>query len=444
MPAAAAAAQYHGQVTFGAYPVPGVSVTLKQGANSFTTVTDAGGLFHFDALADGPAKVEIQMQCFVTVKSDVTISEHTPEASWKLSLLPLDRIIALSKLAPAEPSLPAASVTAPAAQAGAAQLPRPQQNEQAANGLLVNGSSNNAATSRFSLDEAFGNRRPTGKSLYTGGLALIFDNSALDARPYSLSGLETPKSAYNRITGVVTFGGPINIPHLMPNGPNLFVAYEWTRDHTAAAESGLVPTAAERTGDLSGILNALGQPMPIDNPATGQPFAGSIVPVSPQAQALLRLYPLPNIAGTTLYNYQVPVLNSSHQDAVLSRLNKNIGRKDEVYGGFNLQSTRAGNANLFGFTDTTDTLGLNTNIHWSHRFGPRFFIYSSYKFSRLRTDVTPYFANRENVSGSAGITGNNQEAAYWGPPSLSFAGGIADLSDGESSFNRAPCTRCLL
>jgi hypothetical protein len=442
MPAYAAAAQYYGRVTFSGAPVPGVSVTLTQGAKQLSTVTDAGGLFHFDGLADGPAQLKIQMPCFTTVKAEVAIGDHlgdhAPAATWKLTLLPLDKIIALSKLGPSAPSLPPSSVTATGAHAETPDMLRPHtpENEQAANGLLVNGSSNNAATSRFSLDEAFGNRRPNGKSQYTGGLSFVFDNSALDARPYSLSGLETPKSAYNRITGVLTFGGPINIPHLMPHGPNLFVAYAWTRDRTAEAESGLVPTAAERAGDLSGLVNALGQPVPIVNPATGLPFAGNMVPVSPQAQALLALYPLPNIAGTTLYNYQAPVLDSSHQDAVFSRLDKNIGRKDEVYGGLNLQSTREGNADLFGFTDTTDTLGLNTNVHWSHRFGPRFFIYSSYKFSRLRTEVKPYFADRENVSGRAGIGGNNQQPAYWGPPSLSFASGIAGLSDGESSFNR--------
>ena len=58
----------------------------------------------------------------------------------------------------------------------------------------------------------------------------------------------------------------------------------------------LVPDAAERSGDLTGLTNALGQPLTIYNPATGQPFTGPI-PVSPQAQALLNLYPLPNIAG---------------------------------------------------------------------------------------------------------------------------------------------------
>jgi trimeric autotransporter adhesin len=151
---------------------------------------------------------------------------------------------------------------------------------------------NNAATSKFSLDEAFGNRRPNSKSLYNGGLAAIFDNSALDARPYALSGVEAPKPFYNRITGAFTFGGPIKIPHLLPHGPIFFVAYQWTRDRIAQTQSGLVPTAAERPGDLAGLLN------PIFNPATGLSFAGNIVPVSPQAQALLKLYPLPNITGS--------------------------------------------------------------------------------------------------------------------------------------------------
>ena len=303
--------------------------------------------------------------------------------------------------------------------------------------MLVNGSVNNAATSKFSLGQAFGNRRPNSKSLYTGGFAAILDNCALDARPYSLSGFDTPKASYNHITGIFTFGGPIKIPHLLPHGPTFFVAYQWTRNHIAETESGLVPTAAERAGDLADLLNPLGQPVTIFNPLTGLPFPGNVVPVSPQAQALLQLYPLPNIAGGSLYNYQMPVLNSSHQDALQSRLDKTLGRKDELYGNFNLQSTRAGNANLFGFTDTTDTLGVNANVNWSHRFSQHLFVYASYHFSRLRTNVVPYFENRQNVSGAAGIFGNDQDPSNWGPPTLNFSSGITALSDGLSSFNRA-------
>src|SRR5262249_2097317 len=48
----------------------------------------------------------------------------------------------------------------------------------------------------------------------------------------------------------------------------------------------------------------------------------------------------------------------------------------------------------------------------------------------------PHFANRVNVSGIAGITGNDQAAPYWGPPALNFSGGISPLADAQFSFNR--------
>ena len=416
---------------------------MTQGKKSVTTVSDQGGLFTFTDLVDGPARVEIEMQGFSTLAAEVTITPNTPAGKFELTLLDLNQMMARTKLAPNSPLTVSSAVAtkkpAAADASNLSEIPKPQEeaNEQASDGFLVNGSVNNAATSRFSLDQAFGNRRANSKSLYNGGLAAIFDNSALDARPYSLSGLETPKAFYNRITGAFTLGGPIKIPHLLPHGPIFFVAYQWTRDHVAATESGLVPTPEERMGNLAGLLNPLGQPVVVFNPATGLPFPGNVVPVSPQAQALLQLYPLPNIVGDSLYNYQVPVLNSTHQDALQSRLDKTLGRKDELYGSFNFQSTRAGNSNLFGFTDTTDTLGINANVNWAHRFSQHLFVYASYRFSRLRTNIVPYFENRENISGAAGILGNDQDPSNWGPPTLNFSSGIAALSDGLSSFNRA-------
>ncbi len=440
----AAASEYHGLVTFGGLPVPGATITVTQGTKKVTTVSEQGGIYSFPDLADGPWKIEIEMQCFSTIHAEVTISPKTPAAKWELTLLPLDQIAKLATL-PTAP-LPAPPAAAPAKKAAApgapddqpVEIPKPPEdaNQQSSDGFLVNGSVNNAATSRFSLDQAFGNRRPNSKSLYNGGLAAILDNSALDARSYSLSGLESPKPSYNRITGIFTFGGPMKIPHLLPHGPNFFVVYQWMRNHVAETDSGLVPTEAERTGDLSGILNPLGQPITIYNPATGMPYPGNVVPVSPQAQALLQLYPLPNLTGTSLYNYQVPVLNSTHQDALQSRLEKTLGRRDQLYGGFNFQSTRASAENLFGFVDTTDTLGINTNINWSHRFSQHLFFYAGYRFSRLRTHIVPYFENRQNISGDAGISGNDQDPTNWGPPALTFSSGIAALTDQQSSFNR--------
>ena len=442
----AAASEYHGQVTFGGLPVPGATITATQGEKKVSTVSDQGGLYDFPDLADGPWKIEIEMQCFSTIQAEVTVGANMAAGKWELTLLPLDQLMARTKLTQAPPSLPVAVNTPGAAKkreatgaaAAVAEMPKPteEQSQQASDGFLVNGSVNNAAMSQYSLDQAFGNRRPNSKSLYTGGFAAVLNNSALDARPYSLSGFDTPKASYDRITGMVALGGPIKIPHVLPRGPNFFVAYQWTRDHTAAIQPGLVPTGAERAGNLFGLLNAVGQPVTVYNPATGLPFAGNVVPVSTQAQALLALYPMPNIAGASGYNYQAPVLGSSHQDVVQLRLNKTLGRKDQLNGAFNLQSTRTGNENFFGFVDTTDTLGINTNINWSHRFNQHVFVYTGYRFSRSRTLIVPNFAGRENVAGAAGISGDDQDPTNWGPPALNFSSGIAGLSDANSEFNR--------
>ncbi len=272
---AAVASEYHGQVTFGGLPVPGVTVTATQGAKKVSVVSDPGGLYDFPDLADGAWKIEIEMQCFTTIHADVTVAPNMAAGKWELTLLPLDQLMARTKLTQAPPTLPPTLIT-PAKKPestgpAAAEIPKApdEQSQQANDGFLVNGSVNNAATSQYSLDQAFGNRRPNSKGLYTGGFAAVLNNSALDARPYSLSGQEAPKGIYDRITGIVSIGGPIRIPHIMPRGPNFFVGYQWTRDHTQAILPGLVPTEAERSGDLSGLLNSLGQPVTIYNPATG-------------------------------------------------------------------------------------------------------------------------------------------------------------------------------
>jgi hypothetical protein len=440
------ASEYHGQVTYGGLPVPGATVTAAQGTQKFTTSTDQGGLYDFADLPDGSWKIEIEMQCFSKIETDVTVNPSMPAGKFELTPLPMDELMARTKLMQAPPAIQPTLVTpagkkpdASAAANGPAEIPKApdEQSQQANDGFLVNGSVNNAATSQYSLDRAFGNRRPNSKSLYNGGFMAVFGNSALNARTYSLSGLESPKPFYNLVTGAFTVGGPIKIPHLLPRGPNFFAAYQWSRNQTAVNETGIVPTSAERTGNLSGLVNPLGQPVTFVNPATGLPFPGDQVPVSPQAQALLQLYPAPNIADNPLYNYQVPALSDSHQDVVQSRLDKTLGRKDQLYGGLNFQSTRAGSVNLFGFVDTTDTLGINTNINWSHRFSPHLFGYTSYRLSRLRTLVAPEFEGRENISGAAGIAGNDQDPADWGPPALNFSSGIAGLSDANSAFNRS-------
>jgi hypothetical protein len=413
---AAHASEHHGQVTFNSAPVSGATVTITQGAKKFSTISDTDGSYAFPDLADGPYNIDIEISLFAPIHQEITIAPNMPAIRWELKMLSLSQVLAKAKvvdpssLGTLSEAAPATTLKPqPAIKPGENEAPKPPEEPASSNeGFLVNGSVNNAATSQFTLAQGFGNTRKGTKSLYTGGIGVIYDNSALDARPYSLAGISTPKSSYNTITGVATIGGPIHIPHVLPRGPNFFVAYQWTRGITATDESGLVPTLAQR----------------------------STTPIDPVAEALIALYPQPNLAGNAQYNYQTGVLAHSHQDALQSRLDKAVGRRDELYGGFSFQSTRADNTSLFGFRDQTGTLGMIANANWQHRFNHGLFATLGFNFSRLRTLTTPYFSNRENIEGGAGIAGTSQSPIDWGPPTLVFSSGIATLTDEQSAFNR--------
>ena len=80
--------------------------------------------------------------------------------------------------------------------------------------------------------------------------------------------------------------------------------------------------------------------------------------------------------------------------------------------------------------------GINTNLNWSHRLSQRVFMTAGYQFSRMATLSKPFWDGRANISGQAGITGNSQDSADWGPPTLAFSSGIAGLSDAQFSRNR--------
>ena len=436
----AAASPYYGRVTYNGMPVPGATVTATKGSQKLITVTDAGGVYQFADLEDGEWMVDIQMDLFATIRAQVTVGAKTPAGNWEMTPLPINVLTAhAQKESPAPeiaqaPSIPTLKASKQPSKGGTAEAPKepPQENQQSADGLLVNGSVNNAATSVYSTNPAFGNSRTNTRALYNGGFATIVDNSAADAQQFSLTGITPQKPTYSNLTMAVFVGGPLNIPHLMPRGPNFNVGYVWTRDSNSRIRTGLVPTLAERSGDLSTLS------VPVYNPATGLQYANNQVPVSPQAQAMLNLFPQPdsNIPVTSGYNYQAPVLESVHQDELNSRLSKNIGRRDHLYGGYSFESTRYNSVDLFGFVDTTNVLGMTGNLHWMHRYTPHLFVTTSYVFGRQRTRLIPNFDNRVNISGAAGIHGNDQDPADWGPPALNFTSGIAALSDATSEYDR--------
>jgi hypothetical protein len=386
-----------GQVRFGQVPVPGASVQVTQGDKTFKTITNADGSYSFPDLAEGTWTFEIQAPGFETVRKEAAV---TPGMQWDLNMLSIaDVKAATSPGFPAAPPAPTLQVVS-------------EGQAEAADRLLINGSVSNGASTPFALRAAFGNSRRSVRSLYTGTMSVSVDNSLLDARSLSLTGQDTPKPAYNRLQNSITFGGPFQIPTVFRNGM-FILGYSRTQNRNASVQTAEMPTPEQR------LLVSDDQ-------------------ISPQAKALLNLYPQPNFNGSGRYNYQVAVVGVTHSDNFQGAVNNfTIGTRDRVSGGVTYQSSRTDNPNLFLFTDNGRTTTATSTISWSHRFSQRITGVTRYQFNRTVSQTLPYFGTRVDVSGDAGISGNDRDPRNWGPPSLIFASGIATLSSGSFAFDRS-------
>jgi trimeric autotransporter adhesin len=474
-----AAPEHSGQVTFGGLPVPGATVTASAGDRQLITATDEQGVFKFSDVADGLWTIRVEMLGFATVSREVTIAAGVA-STWTLALKPFDEITrglppppaptaqtspppsALSpstgaRQSPAPPSAavgrggfqragvtaspgpPPAAVANRAAAGAATDEPGADAGPGAADGFLINGSVNNGAASPFAQAAAFGNNRRGRGSLFNGGLAVVLGNSRFDSSPFTFGSLPAPKPEYNDLRVIGTFGGPLRFSKVLRNGPTLFAAFQHADDHNATTQPGVMPTLAERNGDFSQSRDAAGRSVQILDPATGQPFPGGVIPstrISPQATALLGYYPQPNLLSAGAgYNFQAPLITGTRQDLVTTRVTQPINNRNQLIGTFAYQRTATDQTTLFGFADTSGVSGVDTSLAWTHRVNQLFSLRLRYQFTEVTTSATPYFANRTNVSGDAGITGNNQEPANWGPPSLIFSS-VTGLTDALPAFTR--------
>jgi hypothetical protein len=335
-----AAVQHQGQVKFGGLPLPGATVTATMGDQKKVAVADQQGVYTFADLAEGTWSFQVEMLCFAPIKTEVGVAANAPSPQWEMKHHQFAEIQAQEPPPPPPSALttniptPAATATQTAAtngkkpeapkgkgknqpltaQAQAIQNqggfrrteaqaagdgakapadPPPAESSSAApaaapsDGLLINGSQNNGASSPFAQMAAFGNNRRGGRSLYNGNVGVSLGNSALDARNFSLTGQDIPKPSYNYFAGMAAFGGPIKLPWGNPmRRPNFTVNYQFMRSRNARNDSADMPNPLERNGNFS--QTALTKPL-LD-PTTGLPFPGNIIPqdrISPEATALL-------------------------------------------------------------------------------------------------------------------------------------------------------------
>ena len=423
-PFPARASDHRGSVWAGTVPVPGVVVQVTRGEIQFRTITDFEGVYSVTGLEDGVWTVRLEMPGFVRMERDLEVGPYGEAATWELEALSIDDMTMET------PGFDAFPESVDGSRLADRALPRDRftsrLDDPASEALLINGSVNDGG--RFE----FGNNRRRGLALYTADIDIAANSSALDARSFSLTGQNTPEPAYNRADVMVSLSGPLWLPFSDHAGPAFTLLYGRGQHQDVSLHTARVPTPAERSGDFSHRSEVL-----VD-PETASPFPGNVIPpdrISSQAAALVDFYPLPDSTADTGYNYQVQTLGVSHRDSLQFQTGGRIAG-NRLSGSFGLQSSRSDNRNLFAFVDRLGASTVSASLGWSRLLTPNFSVFAQYTFTRRAARTTPYFADRVNVSGDAGINGNGQDPRDWGPPNLNFSGGIAGLSDGRSAFDR--------
>ena len=191
-------------------------------------------------------------------------------------------------------------------------------------------------------------------------------NDAMDARNFFAAQVEPLKQ--NQFGA--TLGGP-----LRRNKDFLFAYYEGFRNRQGITQSATVPSDAQRSGDFSGIKDPqTGQPVPLINYFSGQPFPDNRIPGPAQsaiARKVLEFYPRAN-AGTNLFVTTQTLHNTADQGGF--RFDHTFSERDQLFLRYARSASSAVNplsvagANVPGFPVAED-LGIHSvSLSETHLF----------------------------------------------------------------------------
>jgi hypothetical protein len=251
----------------------------------------------------------------------------------------------------------------------------------------------------------------TTKSGTNGFHGTAFDflrNQVLDAENFfTPSNASKPSFKQNQFGG--TLGGPI-----IRNKTFFFASYEGLRSTQQITALTNVPTVAMVNGDFS----ASGKN--INDPTTGKPFPGNIIPVSrfnPAGAYLAKLYPVPTTgtpAGqqpTNNYTFNEPQIDDLNLGSI--RVDHQFSAKDTLNVSYNdfeddtltQNNTVCGSRVIPGFDCTVLLLARLGGFTETHIFNPGLinqfrFAYSQFQNPRSTNDQEINFLQMFNIQGT--------------------------------------------
>jgi hypothetical protein len=221
----------------------------------------------------------------------------------------------------------------------------------------------------------------SGTNKLHGNLYYLMRNEDFDANSFfnNLKGLPRGRDRFFQLGG--SLGGPVWIPKVYDghNRTFFFVNYDWTIQPNSSSISETVPTAAQRTGDLSNALQATsasGAPAPVivyqPTGRTSPAISGNrITNIDPAAAKILALLPLPNFTGTydranNRYtgNWISQQNTTGHVLRLVARVDEQLTQKDRLSFNVYRYTTSTPNPITYGVPLLNTTWDCTCNNAW--------------------------------------------------------------------------------
>jgi hypothetical protein len=218
--------------------------------------------------------------------------------------------------------------------------------------------------------------RPGTNTLH-GSVFEFVRNTILNTQPKNFSGSAQPKIPYHLNQFGGSLGGPILKDKLF-----FFVNYEGGRQVTPTAQYSTVPTAAQRTGDFSGVIPGDPTTPTIYDPTTYNAvthtisaFPGNKIPSGRIDAGMLAylngIYPLPNTTTATgINNYYTTLRNPVIGDQGSARVDYTIGQNDSILARYSQNQASVTSASSLADLFVTGFNGKNIGGTWTHTFSP--------------------------------------------------------------------------
>ena len=145
----------------------------------------------------------------------------------------------------------------------------------------------------------------SGSRQFRGGAFYSKRDESFNANEWQNNKFQRPKPPYAFDYSGYNIGGPIVLPKFNTQRNKLF--FFWNQEVLPRTNPGtlqrrIVPTDRERRGDFSQSFGTNGQLLVVNDPLTGRPFPGNVIPagrIDANGQALLNLFPQPNFEDPT-------------------------------------------------------------------------------------------------------------------------------------------------